>query len=113
MQLDRRSFIKGAVMVGGAAGLAAGSGCESMKMFPGISSPGSMMGFRAAPVPELRVGIIGVGMRGPGAVHRLSSIDGVQITGISDLFEDRVDRQAKKLKELEKFKKQTKHKLPS
>jgi len=101
MQLDRRSFIKAAAMVGGAAGLAAGSGCQNFnfKKYSSMASTGSMMGFRAEPIPELRVGIIGVGNRGPGAVGRLSSIEGVQITAISDLFEDRVDRQVKVLKD--------------
>ncbi len=98
MQLDRRSFIKAAAMAGGAAGLTVGSGCQALK-FTGITSAGSMMGFRADPVPELRVGVIGVGHRGPGAVGRLSSIEGVQITAISDLIEEKVDRQVKALKE--------------
>ncbi|MDA3926964.1 MAG: Gfo/Idh/MocA family oxidoreductase [Kiritimatiellae bacterium] len=97
--MDRRSFIKAAAMVGGAAGLAAGSGCQNLKKCTRMTTTGSMMGFRAEPIPELRVGIIGVGNRGPAAVGRLSRIEGVQITAISDLFEERVDKQVKRLKD--------------
>lgn len=98
MQLDRRSFIKSAVLAGGAASLAATGGCQSLQ-FKGITAAGSMMGFRAAPLPDLRVGIIGVGARGSGAVGRLSRIEGVRLTAVSDLVEEKVDRQVAVLKE--------------
>ena len=97
MQLDRRSFIKTAVFAGGAASLAAASGCQMLK-FPGIAAAGSMMGFKAAPLPDLRVGIIGVGARGSGAVGRLSRIEGVRLTAVSDTLEEKVDRQVEVLK---------------
>ena len=99
MKMDRRSFIKAAAMVGGAAGLSAGSGCQYIKNMARMSTTGSMMGFRADPIPELRIGIIGVGNRGPAAVGRLARIEGVQITAVSDLFEERVDKQVKRLKD--------------
>ena len=99
MQVDRRSFIKVAAMVGGAAGLSSSGGCATIRKWAPRTSDATMIGFRADPIPELRVGIIGVGNRGPGAVGRLSSIAGVEITGISDLFEDRVDKQVKRLKD--------------
>ncbi|MFA7172245.1 MAG: Gfo/Idh/MocA family oxidoreductase [Kiritimatiellia bacterium] len=98
MQLDRRSFIKAAALVGGAASLAAGSGCRTLQ-FKGITAAGSMMGFRADPLPKLRVGMIGVGHRGPAAVKRLSRIAGVRITAVSDLLQEKVDRQVQVLKE--------------
>ncbi|MDD2600476.1 MAG: twin-arginine translocation signal domain-containing protein, partial [Kiritimatiellae bacterium] len=97
MQLDRRSFIKAAALAGGAAGLAAGGGCRTLE-FKGILAAGSMMGFRAAPLPELRIGIIGVGNRGTGAVGRLSRIEGVRITAVSDLLQEKVDRHVQVLK---------------
>lgn len=44
-----------------------------------------------APLETVKVGIIGLGMRGPGAVSRLSAIPGVRVTALSDLYQARVD----------------------
>jgi hypothetical protein len=52
----------------------------------------NMSGFAAPKIPIVRVGIIGLGMRGPGAVDRLSKIEGVQIKAICDLLPERVDK---------------------
>lgn len=40
----------------------------------------------------VRVGIIGLGMRGPGAVDRLSYIEGVEIKALCDIHRDRVEK---------------------
>ena len=96
MKTDRREFLKAAAWAGGVMAALGQTGCAS---FPGGGghTRTSMMGFRAEPLEKVRVGIIGVGSRGPGAVHRLSAIPNVEITAVSDLFEDRVDRQVKAL----------------
>ncbi len=99
MKLDRRAFVKAAALAGGAVGLSSGGGCAHVKSAARSATDATMMGFRSDPIPELRVGIIGVGHRGPGAVGRLCTIENVAITGISDLFEDRVDTQVARLKE--------------
>lgn len=44
-----------------------------------------MLGFAADPIPVVRVGFIGVGMRGQGAVQRFLAIDGVEVKAICDL----------------------------
>lgn len=44
----------------------------------------NMCGFRAPALPEVRVGVVGLGMRGPGAVTRLSKIQGVTIKALCD-----------------------------
>jgi hypothetical protein len=46
----------------------------------------NMSGFAAPALETVRVGITGVGSRGRGAVRRLSRIEGVQITALSDLL---------------------------
>ena len=46
----------------------------------------SMIGFAEDPMDTVRVGFIGLGMRGPGAVERFTHIDGVQITALCDLY---------------------------
>ena len=58
-----------------------------------------VLGLRLAPMPVVRVGFIGLGMRGPGAVERFTHLDGVQIKALCDLHPERV---AKSQKYLEK-----------
>jgi hypothetical protein len=41
----------------------------------------NMSGYAAPKLNTVRVGIIGLGQRGPGAVDRLSKIEGVEIKG--------------------------------
>jgi len=45
----------------------------------------------------VRIGIVGLGQRGPGAVDRLSKIEGVEIKALCDLMPDRVDKMKKEL----------------
>ena len=42
-----------------------------------------------APIPTVRVAFIGLGMRGPGAVERMTHIPGVEIVALCDLIEER------------------------
>ena len=44
-----------------------------------------VLGLRHAPMPVVRVGFIGLGMRGPGAVERFTQIEGVEIKALCDL----------------------------
>ncbi|HJY11314.1 MAG TPA: hypothetical protein VJ304_00920, partial [Flavobacterium sp.] len=40
-----------------------------------------------APLPTVRVAFIGLGMRGPGAVERMTHIPGVEIVALCDMLE--------------------------
>lgn len=51
-----------------------------------------MVGFAAPKMDVVRVGFIGLGMRGPGAVQRFTHIPGVEINALADLHADRVER---------------------
>lgn len=51
----------------------------------------SVLGLRTAPMDTVRVGFIGLGMRGPGAVSRFTHLEGVEIKALCDLYPDRVD----------------------
>lgn len=42
-----------------------------------------------APIPIVRVAIIGLGMRGTGAVARITNVPGVEIVALCDMLEDR------------------------
>jgi len=49
----------------------------------------NMCGYAAPKLEKVRLGIIGLGMRGPGAVERMSVIEGVEIKALCDKYADR------------------------
>ncbi len=51
----------------------------------------NMSGYAAPPIPSVRVGVIGLGDRGSGAVQRLTNIEGVEIKALCDLRQVAVD----------------------
>ena len=55
-----------------------------------IEGQKSVLGLRTEPMETVRVGFIGLGMRGPGAVERFTWLDGVEIKALCDLLPDRV-----------------------
>lgn len=96
MKMDRRGFLRAAAWAGGLAGALTLPGCAAFSGFEERKGK-SMVGFRAAPLEKVRVGLIGVGHRGSGAVARLAGVPGVEIKAICDLYEDRVAKQVKVL----------------
>ena len=52
----------------------------------------SMIGFAAEPLETVRIGVIGLGMRGPDAVNRFANIDGTEILAICDLYPEKLER---------------------
>jgi len=57
----------------------------------------NMCGYAAPKLDKVRIGIIGLGQRGSGAVERLSYIDSVEITALCDKFPERVENAQKTL----------------
>ena len=55
----------------------------------------NMSGYAAPKMDKVRVGFVGLGMRGPGAVERMSNIDGVEIKALCDSRMDRVEKAQK------------------
>jgi predicted dehydrogenase len=51
-----------------------------------------VLGLRTEPLPVVRVAFIGLGMRGPGAVGRMTHIPGVEIVALCDVLEDNVKK---------------------
>ena len=51
-----------------------------------------MIAFAAEPIDTLRVGFIGLGMRGPGAVRRWSQIEGTKIVALCDINQQGIDK---------------------
>ncbi len=54
-----------------------------------------MLAFAAPAMDKVRIGIIGLGMRGPGAVNRMCFIDGAEIAALCDIEKERVDEASK------------------
>lgn len=51
-----------------------------------------LIGFAVDPIPVVRVGFIGLGMRGPNAVQRFTNLEGVEIKAICDMEQYNLDR---------------------
>lgn len=80
--VSRRDFIK-------SAGVAAGAVAASQVSIPGAWAQGS---------DEIRIGLIGAGGRGTGAVlDALKAAKGVRLVAIAELFEDRLQQSRKTL----------------
>ena len=94
--LDRREFLKGTAWMGAAAFAA---GCQLNRF--GFGEGGQMQNyaFRKLMGKKIRVGFVGVGGRGTGAVHRVSMIPGVEIVALCDKRQERVVENLAWLKE--------------
>ena len=100
MKSNRRNFLKVSGLAG--IGLAGGAGIingqaatpEESKSQP-VQQRGkhfNMSGYAAPKIETVRIGIVGLGNRGPGAVNRLSKIDGVDIKALCDIRPDRAQK---------------------
>ena len=112
MKTNRRNFLRTATFAG--AGAMAGgliSGCSQVQAgsnLPIILESArkkhmqkfNMSGFAAPALPVVRIGIIGLGDRGSGAVERLSFIDGVEIKALGDLRQVAVESSQKYLRSI-------------
>ncbi len=55
----------------------------------------SMLPFQCDPIDTVRVGFVGIGSRGSGAVRRWTKLDGVKIVALCDKYEDAVKKNQK------------------
>ena len=94
-EMKRRDFLRGAAWMGAVAFAA---DCTSSDFKIAGVSGAPMRGFACKPLPKVRVGIIGLGNRGSGAVHRLAMIPGVEIVALCDIREEAVQKQLDWLK---------------
>jgi hypothetical protein len=99
MKSNRRTFIQNLTLGTGAlaVGLPAyANGPEdqarSKARRPAGTQKFNMCGYAAPKLSVVRVGVIGLGNRGSGAVERLSHIDGLEITALCDKYPDRIAR---------------------
>ncbi len=87
MNNSRRDFLKKAGLLSSAA-----ITLPSLQNEVFASSNFNMSGFAAPKIDKVKVAVIGLGMRGPGAVDRLSYIEGVDIVALCDKHADRVTK---------------------
>ena len=96
MSMNRRAFLKGTAWMGTAA-LAAG--CHLNRF--GFGEGGLMQNYcyRKLMGRNIRVGFVGIGGRGTGAVHRVAQIPGCEVVALCDKNPERVEENLKWLKE--------------
>ncbi len=105
MKSNRRNFIKlsgltGVSLAGGniATALASEAGNKSEGFDKNADKHFNMSGYAAPKLETVRIGFVGLGNRGPGAVERMSKIDGVDIKGLCDLRPEKANAAKKLLK---------------
>jgi len=108
MTSNRRSFLKKMAIGTGVAATAPLMGCadkkdksqmafikESAERLPKMNF--NMCGYAAPKLDKVRVGFVGIGDRGIGAVERMTYIDGVEITAVCDTRQAAMDGAQAKL----------------
>ncbi len=109
MKSNRRNFLK----LSGLTGISiAGSKIASALTSQAVNKPAefnlkpgphfNMSGYAAPKLEKVRIGFIGLGNRGPGAVLRTSKIEGVDIKALCDLRPEKANGAKKKLIEATK-----------
>ena len=63
-----------------------------------------VLGLKTAPIDTVRIGVVGLGMRGSFAVERLSFVPGAKVTALCDLIPERVTKSQEALESLGKAK---------
>lgn len=112
---SRRRFLQTLGLATGA--LAAGSFTNAQTTGAGLVVPGSadigpskdwkaraagskyMGGFKAPKLDKVKIAFVGVGARGSSHVNQMTVIEGVEIVGICDVFQDRAEKSAKAVEE--------------
>ena len=112
MKSNRRKFIRNLTIGAGAFGISLPSFAKMKKDeedFIDFSSKQknnephfNMCGYAAPKIETVRIGIVGLGMRGSGAVERLSYIDGLEIVALCDKYPDRVEKAQKTLEKMQR-----------
>lgn len=107
MKSNRRNFLKVSGMAG--IGLAGGAGLVDAKSVTSLAEGNTsrsalqrgkhfnMSGYAAPKIETVRIGFVGLGNRGPGAVNRMSKIDGVEIKALCDVRPERAEKVKKSL----------------
>src|SRR5262245_48554035 len=85
--LNRREFLK----VSGAAAVAGAVAANARDVRADAAPDYSVWPFKVAPIPQVRIGFVGVGLQGTGHVENLVQIPGCRVTAICDIDQTRID----------------------
>ncbi|MGC1240705.1 MAG: Gfo/Idh/MocA family oxidoreductase [Chryseosolibacter sp.] len=107
MKSNRRNFLKVSGLAGiglaGGAGIIEGHAANTNangsreNSFLKKGKHFNMSGYAAPKIETVRIGFVGLGSRGPGAVSRMSKIDGVEIKALCDIRPERAEKAKKSL----------------
>ena len=97
MSSNRRNFIRNISLGAGAIATGLEANASTSENTKTIPAGFNMTGYAAPKLDVVRIGIVGLGQRGSGAVERLAYIDGVEITALCDKYPDRVTAAQKTL----------------
>lgn len=102
MNTDRRNFLRSSLLGAGALTLGIptwalspqqkDAAYERAHTWAGSGQRFNMSGYAAPKIDRVRIGFIGLGMRGPGAVERMSFIEGAEIVALCDKEPARVEK---------------------
>jgi len=100
MKYNRRNFLKNATVLSGSMAMlpalaetpASAELLASSRSARGPSQQFNMSGYAAPKLDTVRIGFIGLGMRGPAAVNRMTRIEGVEIGALCDKDPRRVTK---------------------
>ena len=98
---NRRDFLR--IAAAGAAALGfgikgiRGESADNLAITPPPKPEGqkTVMGLVCEPLDIVRIGVIGLGMRGMDAVSRLLYVEGVEINAVCDIIPERVEKAKK------------------
>ncbi len=89
--ISRRDFIRASATAAAGVGLTGLVGCEQSQVQSMAHTSGS---------DKIRVGLIGCGGRGTGAMANcVKSSPGIEVYAMGDVFQDRLDKSVKNLKD--------------
>ena len=101
MTTSRRDFLKLSSLTG--IGMAGNAVLKNKELFhqdhlhSNSSQHFNMCGYAAPKLDKVRIGFIGLGNRGPGAVERMTHIEGTEVKGLCDIRPERTSFVTKKL----------------
>jgi predicted dehydrogenase len=92
MKTNRRDFIKISTLAGVTLAGESVAAATHKSITPEAKAPAfNMSGYAAPKIETVRIGLIGLGNRGPGAVERISKIDGVEIKALCDIRREKAE----------------------
>lgn len=101
MAFNRRKFLQKITLGSAAIGLGSrlfGENDSTSNLYSNNSQHFNMCGYAAPKLNTVRIGFVGLGMRGPDAVERMSFIQGVEIVALCDKYPERVKKTQEILK---------------